>query len=448
MLDYKHSLINIKWQIKMNITEIAKAAKAASIQLAPLKPEVKNNALAEIAKTIKQQSGQIIEANQKDLAAARETGLAAPLLKRLKLDEAKIADVCAGIESLIKLDDPVGETLTATELDNGPELYKVSCPIGVIGVIFESRPDALVQISTLCLKSANAALLKGGSEAEHTNRTLAQIINEATNKVGIPTNWLQLLETRQDVAEMLAMDDCIDLIIPRGSNEFVQYIMNNTNIAVLGHADGICHVYIDGDADLDMAVNIAVDSKCQYVAVCNAAETMLVHDGIAEEFLPKVKATMEEKGVELRGCEKTAEIIDVKPTTEEDWSTEYLDLILSIKIVNGLDEAIEHINRYGSGHTESIVTADKQKATKFMDLVDSANVFCNCSTRFSDGFRYGLGAEVGISTNKLHARGPVGLEGLLIYKWKLSGTGQTVADYSGPNAKKFTHKKLNKDCEL
>jgi glutamate-5-semialdehyde dehydrogenase len=284
--------------------------------------------------------------------------------------------------------------------------------------------------------------LKGGSEAAKTNRILAETISEAGEKAGLPEGWIQLLETRQDVAEMLALDEYIDLVIPRGSNEFVRYIMNNTNIPVLGHADGICHVYIDSDADLDMAVNITVDSKCQYVAVCNAAETLLVATEIAGTFLPKVKTALEQKGVELRGCERTAAIIHVKPATEDDWSTEYLDYILSIKVVDGLDLAIDHINHYGSGHTDAIVTADKNKAERFMALVDSANVFWNCSTRFSDGFRYNLGAEVGISTNKIHARGPVGLEGLLIYKWRLLGTGQIVADYSGPNAKRnFTHKK-------
>ncbi len=426
----------------MKISEIAAIAKSASIQLAVTKTEIKNNALAEIAKALKQNSDEIVLANKEDLVTAEKNNLAGPLLKRLKFDEGKIADVCAGIESLIKLDDPVGKTITATELDKGLELDKVSCPIGVIGVVFESRPDALVQISTLCLKSGNAVLLKGGSEAVKTNKILAETISEASEKAGLPKGWIQLLETRQDVAQMLALDQYIDLVIPRGSNEFVRYIMNNTNIPVLGHADGICHVYIDGDADLDMAVNITVDSKCQYAAVCNAAETLLVDNKIAEKFLPKVKTALEEKGVELRGCEKTASIIKVKPATEEDWSTEYLDYILSIRVVEGLEEAIEHINHYGSGHTDSIVTADKEKAERFMALVDSANVLWNCSTRFADGFRYGLGAEVGISTNKIHARGPVGLEGLVIYKWKLFGTGQVVADYSGLNAKQFTHRRL------
>ncbi len=426
----------------MNISEIAAEARSASIQLAVARTDVKNNALAEIGKALKQHSAAIVSANKEDLATAEKNNLAGPLLKRLKFDEGKIADVCAGIESLIKLDDPVGKTITATELDKGLELYKVSCPIGVIGVVFESRPDALVQISTLCLKSGNAVLLKGGSEAAKTNKILAEIISEASENAGIPKGWIQLLETRQDVAQMLALDEYIDLVIPRGSNEFVRYIMDNTNIPVLGHADGICHVYIDSDADLDMAVNITVDSKCQYVAVCNAAETLLVDNKIAEKFLPKVKTALEEKGVELRGCEKTVSIIKVKPATEEDWSTEYLDYILSIRVVEGLEEAIEHINHYGSGHTDSIVTADKEKAERFMALVDSANVLWNCSTRFADGFRYGLGAEVGISTNKIHARGPVGLEGLVIYKWKLFGTGQVVADYSGLNAKQFTHRRL------
>ena len=427
----------------MSIAQTAAAAKAASIRLAAVGADQKNAALAAIAAALSAAAEQVVAANRKDLAAAEKDNLAAPLLKRLKFDESKISGVCAGIESLIKLPDPVGRTISATELDTGLELYKVSCPIGVIGVVFESRPDALVQISTLCLKSGNAVLLKGGSEAVNTNRALAEVIARASEKAGMPQGWIQLFQTRQDVAEMLSQDDHIDLIIPRGSNEFVRYIMDNTNIPVLGHADGICHVYIDAEADLNMAVNIAVDSKCQYVAVCNAAETLLVDSQIAEEFLPKVKAALDEKNVELRGCEKTAAIIDVKPASEEDWSTEYLDYILSIKVVAGLDEAIDHINRYGSGHTDAIVTANKESAERFMSLVDSGNVLHNCSTRFSDGFRYGLGAEVGISTNKIHARGPVGLEGLVIYKYKLKGTGQTVADYSGPKAKEFTHKKIS-----
>jgi len=299
----------------MGIADTAKQAKKASIQLGAVKTDAKNNALAEIAKALKQNTDKIISANKKDLAAAEKDKLSTPLLKRLKFDENKIADVVAGIESLIKLDDPVGRTITATELDKGLELYKVSCPIGVIGIIFESRPDALVQISTLCLKSGNAVLLKGGSEAQHTNKILADTIRETSEKAGLPKGWLGLMETRSDVAEILKMDEYIDLVIPRGSNEFVRHIMDNTNIPVLGHAEGICHVYVDGDADLERAVNIVVDSKCQYVAVCNAAETLLVHKGIAHQFLPMIKESLEAEGVELRGCEKTASIIKVKPAT-------------------------------------------------------------------------------------------------------------------------------------
>ncbi|MDO8302560.1 MAG: glutamate-5-semialdehyde dehydrogenase, partial [Sedimentisphaerales bacterium] len=289
---------------------------------------------------------------------------------------------------------------------------------------------------------------KGGSEAAHTNRILTDIIAESSQSVGIPAGWIQLFETRAAVIEMLKMDKDIDLLVPRGSNEFVRYIMDNTNIPVLGHAAGICHVYVDKAAQLDMAVNIVVDAKCQYVAVCNAMETLLVHKDIADEFLPRIKAALEERNVEIRGDEKTRDSIEVDAATEEDWSTEYLDYIISVKVVDSLDEAVGHINKYGSKHTDAIVTEDKNAAVAFMNLVDSADVFWNASTRFSDGFRYGFGAEVGISTNKIHARGPVGLEGLLIYKWKLIGSGNVVADYSGKDAKKFTHKELNKKFEL
>jgi len=428
----------------MTINETASLARRASIRLAAAKTDAKNKALEQIGKALQANADSIIAANQQDLAQAEKDNLAAPLLKRLKFDQSKIDSVCESIDSLIRIDDPVGKTLTATELDEGLELYKVTCPIGVIGVIFESRPDALVQISTLCLKSGNAVLLKGGSEAMQTNRILAETIAKAAASAGMPDGWLGLLETRSDVAEMLKLDKYIDLIIPRGSNEFVQHIMNNSNIPVLGHADGICHVYIDADADLDMAVNIAVDSKCQYVAVCNAEETLLVHEKIAPDALPKLKQALETKNVEIRGCEKTRAIIDVKDANETDWKTEYLDYILSVRVVKNLDEAVEHINTYGSGHTDAIVTQNRQTAAAFMDLVDSGNVFWNASTRFSDGFRYGLGAEVGISTNKIHARGPVGMEGLLIYKWRLIGKGHIVAEYSGADGKKFIHNKLNK----
>lgn len=431
----------------MRIKNIAISAKSASIRLAAAGTELKNRALNEIAINLENNKNRIIAANKADLERSEKENLAAPLLKRLKFDEAKINDVIDGIRSLIELPDPVGRTIAAIEMDKGLELYKVSCPIGVIGVIFESRPDALVQISTLCLKSGNSVLLKGGSEARETNKALAEVIAEATEKVGIPSGWLQLLETRADVNEMLKLDEFIDLIIPRGSNSFVRYIMDNSRIPVLGHADGVCHCYVHKDADLDMAVKVVVDAKVQYAAACNAAETLLVDKEIAGLFLPLVKEELEKNNVEILGCEKTREIIGVAPASEEDWRAEYLDYKISVKVVDGVDEAIEHINTYGSGHTDSIITRNKDAAGKFMDLVDSGSVFWNCSTRFSDGFRYGLGAEVGISTSKIHARGPVGLEGLVIYKYKLLGSGQIVEDYAS-RAKKFTHKKLDKEFSL
>ena len=360
-------------------------------------------------------------------------------MKRLKFDRVKLAEVCDGIESLIKLEDPVGKTLSAKELDKGLRLYKVSRPIGVIGVIFESRPDALVQIAALCLKSGNAALLKGGREALRTNQVLSSLILKAGEESGLPEGWLGLLETRDHVDQMLRLEKAVDLIIPRGSNEFVRYIMDHTNIPVLGHADGICHLYIDRFADAVMAVNLAVDGKCQYVAVCNAVETLLVHEAVAKEILPALKKALEAKGVEIVGCEKTREIIEVGAATEEDWKTEYLDLKVSVRVVPSLEAAVDHINRYGSGHTDGIVTRDKARALYFMDHTDTADAFWNCSTRFSDGFRFGLGAEVGISTNKIHARGPVGLEGLMIYQWRLLGDGHCVQDYAGETARPFTH---------
>lgn len=431
----------------MSMDERALQVKEASIKLAGVGAELKNKALAQIAESLKNRREEIIKANREDLQRSEKEKLSAPLLKRLKFDEAKIQDVIDGIYSLIRLDNPVGKALLSTELDEGLELYKVTCPIGVIGVIFESRPDALVQISTLCLKSGNAVLLKGGSEAKETNRILTDIIVQATEAAGIPQNWIKLLETRSDVNEMLKMHKYIDLIIPRGSNDFVQYIMSNSRIPVMGHADGICHCYVDEDADIDMAVKIVVDSKTQYVAVCNATETLLVHEKVASKFLPELKKTLDDKHVELLGCSKTQEIISVYPASEEDWKTEYLDYKLSIKVVLDIDEAINHVNTYGSGHTDSIITGNKEKAVRFMNFVDSGNVLWNCSTRFSDGFRYGFGAEVGISTSKLHARGPVGLEGLLIYKYKLIGNGHIVEDYTN-RLKSFKHNKINREFPL
>ncbi|MEN6385512.1 MAG: glutamate-5-semialdehyde dehydrogenase [Phycisphaerales bacterium] len=432
----------------MDLKTLAMSAKKTSTRLAAVDSKRKNNALKAIAAAMKKHTADIVAANKIDLEKASKENISPAVLKRLKFDEHKIDDVCSGIKNLIDLDDPTNKTLYAMQMDKGLDLYKVSCPIGVIGVIFESRPDALVQISTLCLKSGNAVILKGGTEAANTNQKLYEIINKASVKAGIPENWIQILQTREDVQKILSLDKYIDLLIPRGSNQFVKYIMDNTNIPVLGHADGICHIYVDEQADIEMAINITIDAKTQYAAVCNSVETLLVHKNIALKFLPRIKDALEAKGTELRGCEKTTKIINIKQANEKDWLTEYLADILSIRIVDSIDEAIDHINTYGSHHTDAIITQSRTLAAEFMQLVDSANVFLNASTRFSDGFRYGLGAEVGISTNKIHARGPVGLEGLVIYKWKLIGSGQIVGDYTGTDAKPFTHKKLKSDFHL
>ncbi len=429
----------------MDIHSIASQCKDAAIYMSALSGPTKDAALKNIIQALLDNSDRIFKANAKDLEQAEKDNLDAPLMKRLKFDRIKLTEVCDGIESLIRLEDPVGKTLGAKELDKGLRLFKVSRPIGVIGVIFESRPDALVQIAVLCLKSGNAVLMKGGKEAFFTNQVLSSLILKAGVDSGLPEGWLGLLETRDHVDQMLKLQKMVDLVIPRGSNEFVRYIMDHTNIPVLGHADGICHLYIDRFADLNMAVTLAVDSKCQYVAVCNAIETLLIHEAIAEELLPVLKKELEEKGVDILGCEKTCDIIDVETATEEDWKTEYLDLKVSIRVVPSLKAAIEHINRYGSGHTDGIVTKNKERAVFFMDHTDTADAFWNCSTRFADGFRFGLGAEVGISTNKIHARGPVGLEGLMIYQWRLLGDGHKVADYTGEGARIFTHRIIKTD---
>ncbi|MDP4153127.1 MAG: glutamate-5-semialdehyde dehydrogenase [Bacillota bacterium] len=425
----------------MSVIESAKNAYDASLVLSALSGDEKNQVLLSIIDELSEHAQDIFTANEMDIDNAKRSDLTAPLLKRLKFDESKLRGVIEGLRSLIELPDPVGNIISKTELAEGMIMHKVSCPIGVIGVIFESRPDALVQIASLCIKSGNAVILKGGSEAAFTNRVLTQVILNAIRDRDLPDGCITLLETRADVAEMLKCDEYIDLIIPRGSNSFVRYIMENSHIPVMGHADGICHVYVDKDADIDMAVNIIVDSKTQYVAVCNAAETMLVHKDIANAFLPKSAQALKDKGVTLRGDEHTLDIIEAEPATEQDWGTEYLDYILSIKIVENVDEAIKHINHYGSGHTDAIVTSNTETAEIFLNRVDSADVFLNCSTRFADGFRFGFGAEVGISTNKLHARGPVGLEGLTIYKYKVYGNGQIVSDFAD-GSKKFTHKKI------
>ena len=435
----------IKMQLKYKILKQCEDAKLASIRLASAKTNIKNKALIEMAGAIRKNKDKILAANKKDIENAEKTNLSQSLLKRLKLDNVKINEIIAGVKSVAKLEDPVGKTLSITELDKGLVLHKVTVPIGVIGAIFESRPDALVQIASLCLKSGNAVILKGGSEAENSSKALFGIIKSVSEKY-LPKGCIQLISTREEVKEILKMDKFISLLVPRGSNKFVKYIQENTKIPVLGHSEGICHVYIDKDADLKMAMDISFDAKCQYPAVCNAMETLLVHKAIAKRFLPLMEKKFKEADVELRGCPETQKILkNIKEAAEEDWKTEYSDLILSVKTVKDIDEAIAHINKYGSGHTDAIVTKNKKTADKFLTLVDSSSVMVNCSTRFSDGFRYGFGAEVGISTNKIHARGPVGLEGLVIYKYKLFGKGHIVAEYTGKKAKKFVHRVIKDD---
>ena len=438
-----------------NILTRVKLARSASIPLASVNSETKNRALDAMASALDSNRGKIISANRKDLDDAEKlvkTGrLSKALVKRLKVDDIKIDEMIAGIRDVMKFDDPVGKTISALELDTGLELYQVSCPIGLIGVIFESRPDVVPQIMSLCLKSGNATIFKGGSEAANSNRAIFDILVKAIEGTeGMPGGAFALMETREEVNEMLKLDEHINLIIPRGSNEFVKYIQDNTRIPVLGHSAGICHVYVDSRADMNKAIDVCYDAKVQYPAVCNAMETLLVHGDIAEEFLHEIGKRYNEAGVELRCDERSFDLLKdmgflkaILHATEEDWITEYNDLILSIKIVDSIEEAIDHINRYGSHHTDAIVTEDKRNAEKFTELVDSSSVMWNASTRFSDGYRYGKGAEVGISTNKIHARGPVGMEGLLIYKYVLIGEGNRVADYVGKNARKYTHKKLD-----
>jgi glutamate-5-semialdehyde dehydrogenase len=430
-----------------SVIESAKRAKAASGALARLSTEEKNRALGSIAQQLAEHKAPIMAANRKDLDAARplvEAGLMAePLYRRLKLDETKLRDMVTGIEQVAALEDPVGKITLATELAEDLRLYRVNCPIGVVGVVFESRPDALVQIASLCLKSGNGVLLKGGSEAQHSNRALFDIIHATAVSAGIPGDAMVLLENREAVAALLAAEGFVDLIVPRGSNALVRYVQENTNIPVLGHAEGICHVYVDRTADLNKAIEITLDAKTQYPAACNAVETLLVHREVASAFLPQIIDKLRSCDVEVRCDERAVNEFGITGTAravEEDWKTEYCDLILSIKVVDSLEEAISHINTYSSRHTDTIITEDAAAFDRFFAEVDSAGVYLNASTRFADGYRYGFGAEVGISTGKLHPRGPVGLDGLVTYKYKLVGAGHTVAMYTGPNARPFTHR--------
>lgn len=428
-----------------DVKQIAKNAKLASITLSSLSCEVKNKALENIAKALEENTNSVIEANNKDLEAAKKEVEAGKLSKavfnRLKADENKIRDMIAGIYDVIKLDDPVNTTVFTRELADGLTLKKVTCPIGVIGVIFEARPDVLAQISALAIKSANAVLLKGGKETINTNSVIYKIITEALDKTeGFPKNVINLLFSHDDVAQMLSEDKSIDLLIPRGSNKLVKYIQENTKIPVLGHASGICHIFVDESADFETALKVIQDAKCQYPAACNSVETVLIHENIANEFIPVFVKKMNEIGVKVNGDELSRKI-DNSLGEVEEWAHEYGEKELSVKIVQNIEQAVKHINEYGSGHTDCIISENTNSVKFFMTMVDSAGVYHNVSTRFADGFRYGFGAEVGISTNKTHARGPVGLDGLTIYKYQLFGNGDVVSEFCS-GERKFTHKNL------
>ncbi|WP_013325379.1 glutamate-5-semialdehyde dehydrogenase [Gloeothece verrucosa] len=422
--------------------QIAQKTREQARQLAALTSVERSEAIEAIAQALEAAMPEILAANEADTQAAQAEGISPSLYARLKLGETKLKAAIAGVRDVAKLPDPLGTIQIHRELDQGLILKRVTCPLGVLGVIFEARPDALIQITSLAIKSGNGVILKGGKEAIRSCQTLVKVIHEALAKTQVSPDVVQLFTTREEIKALLELDEYVDLIIPRGSNAFVRYVQENTRIPVLGHADGICHLYVDRAADLDQAVKITVDAKTQYPAACNAIETLLVHQDIAASFLPKVESALQPLQVELRGDEKTRDYLDIPAATAEDWATEYSDLILSIKVVDSLTDAIAHINTYGSRHTEAIITKDPEAAQVFLHQVDAAGVYHNCSTRFADGFRYGFGAEVGISTQKMPPRGPVGLEGLVTYKYQMTGEGHIADTYSGANAKAFTHKDL------
>ncbi|MBI4859902.1 MAG: glutamate-5-semialdehyde dehydrogenase [Candidatus Riflebacteria bacterium] len=442
--------MNAEAQHPGEVESVARAARGAALSLALAPTDVKNRALLAVAARLKDRARSIVLANAEDCALARELvaqgRLARPLLDRLKLDATKLEEMAEAVRAVARLPDPCGRVEWRTLLDDGLELTKVTCPLGVVAVIFESRPDVLTQIGALTLKSGNAVILKGGSEAARTGGALMEAISAALAEVpGIPAAAIQTLSDREQVRALLACDGLIDLVIPRGSNELVRAIQSSTRIPVLGHAEGICHIYLDESARVETAVEVVCDAKLQYPAACNAVETVLVHATAAPAVLPPLLDRLTRASVQIRVCDRLAALFPdrgLSPATEADWRTEYCGPILSIRMVDSLDEAIDHINTYGSKHTDAIITEDRAAAERFMDSVDSAGVYHNVSTRFADGYRYGFGAEVGISTGKLHARGPVGLEGLVSYKYKLFGSGQVVATYSGKNARPFKHHRL------
>ncbi|MFP4549491.1 MAG: glutamate-5-semialdehyde dehydrogenase [Spirochaetales bacterium] len=428
----------------MTVVDQVAAARRAARKLAVAPEKTKNDILLAMARRLDASRREILAANATDATAALESGLADALYKRLILNEKKISSIVASLESVVSLPDPIGTVELERELDEGLVLSQVRVPIGVIGVIFESRPDALVQIASLAIKSGNAVILKGGSEAQSTNRLMYQLLVEAIRTVAPEIEAaLQLVETREGIKTVLELDGQIDLMIPRGSNQLVRYIQEHTRIPVLGHADGVCHLYIHDDADPTMAVALVKDSKTQYPAVCNALETLLIHRDAAK-LLTEIVAAMPE--VEFRGCRESRVIAVMEPVSMDDWSTEYNDLILSVRIVDGIEDAILHINEYGSHHTDAIVTSSSEAAERFLQEVDSSSVLWNASTRFADGFRYGLGAEVGISTGKVHARGPVGLQGMTTTQYRVRGHGDIVADFA-EGRRSFTHREVSRDSK-
>ena len=429
--------------VETSLVAIATQTRQAARTLAGLSTQQKNDAIEAIAQALEAAAAEIAAANDLDLKAALEDNLAKPLYGRLKLDAVKLRGAIDGVRDVAKLPDPAGALQIHRELDDGLVLKRIACPLGVLGIIFESRPDAVMQISTLAVKSGNGVILKGGKEAVRSCQALVNAIRQGLTNAGVDPNAVQLLTTREETRALLALDSYVDLIIPRGSNAFVRFVQENTRIPVLGHADGVCHLYVDVAADLEKTVKIAVDAKVGYPSACNAIETLLVHKDIAVKALPVLARALQQAGVKLLGDDATRQVLtDIQAATEEDWSTEYSDLILAIRVVDSVDAAIDHINTYGSRHTDAIATEDQTTADQFMAQVDAAGVYHNCSTRFADGFRYGFGAEVGISTQKMPPRGPVGLEGLVTYKYQVVGNGHVVASYSGETAKPFTHKDL------
>jgi glutamate-5-semialdehyde dehydrogenase len=441
---------------KTTVREMAKAAKRASRVLASLENKPRNAVLEAIAVALQKAQKDLLAANVNDLEVAKKLlssgKLSASTIERLKLNKAKLTEMIEQVRAVAALPDPLGQTLSAIELDNadpksvkgtsahGLHLQKISVPLGVLAVIFEARPDAVTQIAALALKSGNAVIMKPGREVEHTAEALVKVLRKTLAAQGLPEDSVSLILGRARVKKLLGESSLVDMVIPRGSKELVEYVQANTRIPVLGHSEGVCHIYVDRKFDEAMALRVIDDAKTDYPAACNAVETVLVHQDIAKDFLPKLAKHLRQKGVKIHAnLQESAPMGGVEPV--DDWHAEYADKAVSVGVVPSIDAAIAHIHKYGSSHTESIITEDSKAAARFLQEVDAAGVFHNASTRFADGFRYGFGAEVGISTSKLHARGPVGLDGLTTYKYVLRGNGHIAGDYRGKNARSFTHRK-------